>query len=81
MSTKSLILIIGLTLVFCVILYVRSQKPSRRVLTVDPPETSGHVIGDGAWAIPPTKVEYPQRFPQRSILSIKKQRDRWECDL
>lgn len=58
MILKSLVVIVGFTLVFCAVLYVRSQKPSRNAMAVvDRYEISDEVIGDGAWAI--TASEFP----------------------
>lgn len=57
MILKSLIVILGITAIFCALLYVRSQKPSRRIITVDHFSLSDEIIGDGAWVI--TAAEFP----------------------
>lgn len=57
MILKSLIVIIGVTSILCAILYVRSHKPSRRVIVIDQLTTNEQVIGDGAWII--TAAEFP----------------------
>lgn len=62
MILKSLIVIVCITLVFCTILYVRSQKPSRRVIFVDQLTTNEQIIGDGAWII------IADEFPSSGVL-------------
>lgn len=57
MILKSIIIIIGITAILCAVLYVRSQKPSRRIIVVDQLTIDEQIIGDGAWII--TAAEFP----------------------
>jgi hypothetical protein len=70
MILKTLIVIIGILLLFSALMYARSNKPSRRVHIVEPITQSEHVIGDGACAWSST----PARYPQRSAL-VRKMND------
>ena len=57
MILKSIVVCAGIVLIFCAVLYVRSQKPSRRIIVVDQLTTNEQIIGDGAWII--TAAEFP----------------------
>lgn len=70
MILKTLIVIIGILVIFSALMYARSNKPSRNrmahhALAPILSENNPDVIGDGAW------TSTPARYPQRSALVRK----------
>ena len=70
MISKTLIVIIGVLLIFGALLYARSNKPSRNRAALDPilSENNPNIIGDGAW------TSMPARYPQSSA-RVRKMHD------